>query len=295
VSGDLTAIAIDAYANAASGYRGTIHFTNSDGSAQLPEDYTFRDYDNGIHTWRNGLTVFRRGNPTLMVADSVTTSIRGTVPLTVVSAAASQLVVTAPANVLAGVPFDITVSARDPYGNPATDYTGTVSFASSDDAAVLPDAYSFTPDDAGTHTFTGVALFTAGDQALLVTDADNGLFGSATITVDSGGGAAPRQSHWSPMDTLLALRGENLLPTFVELWRGASRVLPVAQSTLVYRAEAAAARTAPQPLDATPLDQFFSASSWRNSRAVVYKPSPGTGDDEWLNLVLDTNASFEPK
>jgi hypothetical protein len=53
-----------------------------------------------------------------------------------------------------GVPFSITVSMLDPAGNVATGYTGTVRITNvSTGAQLLPD-YTFTPADAGQHTFT---------------------------------------------------------------------------------------------------------------------------------------------
>ena len=46
------------------------------------------------------------------------------------------------------------MTARDAFGNLATGYTGTVSFASTDAQADLPGSYTFTAADAGTHTFS---------------------------------------------------------------------------------------------------------------------------------------------
>src|SRR5262249_5749786 len=40
-SGYFGATAYDAYGNQATNYKGTVHFTSSDGSATLPADYTF--------------------------------------------------------------------------------------------------------------------------------------------------------------------------------------------------------------------------------------------------------------
>jgi hypothetical protein len=54
------------------------------------------------------------------------------------------------------------------YGNLATNYTGAVSFSSSDGAASLPTPYTFTSSDAGVHSFP-VTLVTAGAQTVTVT------------------------------------------------------------------------------------------------------------------------------
>lgn len=58
--------------------------------------------------------------------------------------------------------FNVTIvneMTRDPY----TSYTGTVTFSSSDPAAVLPDDYTFVAGDAGTHEFT-VTFNTVDDE-----------------------------------------------------------------------------------------------------------------------------------
>src|SRR5476651_1934086 len=69
----------------------------------------------------------------------------------------------------AGVPFDLTVTAYDAYGNVATGYAGTVHFTSSDASAQLPADFSFTPADKGVHIFK-VLLKTKGKQTLNLTD-----------------------------------------------------------------------------------------------------------------------------
>jgi hypothetical protein len=288
VPSDLTVVAIDGYANIARGYRGTVHFTSSDQSMQLPQDYTFRDYDDGYHTWRHGLTAFTAGQPTLVAVDRVTDSIDGRVSLTVAPAAASRLVVEAPAHVPAGAPFDVTVSALDPYDNRAAGYDGTVTFTSSDDAALLLDGYTFTPTDGGAHTFAGVTLFTPGDQTLWITDPDRSLSSSATITVDSGGGggaggAAPSLRRPGALPgTRLAQPGDDTSRTLVGLWPAAGLPPPVSST--------AAARAAPpgpvlRPLDVTPVDQFFATDRQKVQRAVLYRPRSDAENDDWWDLA----------
>jgi hypothetical protein len=85
---------------------------------------------------------------------------------------------TVPANTGSGDPATATLTAYDASYNVATGYTGTVHFTSSDGAATLPVDYTFTPSDAGTHTFaSGLILRTAGGQTVTATDTAN-----ATIT-----------------------------------------------------------------------------------------------------------------
>jgi hypothetical protein len=85
--------------------------------------------------------------------------------------AATSLRVTAPANVPAGQPFSITVTALDASNHTVPGYTGTVHFASADPyGATLPADYTFTAADAGVHTFAaGAALYTAGTRDVTVT------------------------------------------------------------------------------------------------------------------------------
>jgi hypothetical protein len=97
-------------------------------------------------------------------------------------ASASTFVLTAPASVTAGVPFDLTVRAVDTFGQPAVGYTDTVHLSSSDGQAVLPADHTFTLTDGGSYTFSGVALRTAGTWTVTATDAGT-LTGSGTVTV----------------------------------------------------------------------------------------------------------------
>jgi hypothetical protein len=69
----------------------------------------------------------------------------------------------------AGTSGSIRVTAADSSGTTATGYTGTIHFASTDPAAILPADYTFTAADAGTRTFS-VMLGTAGTQSVTATD-----------------------------------------------------------------------------------------------------------------------------
>jgi subtilase family serine protease len=98
-------------------------------------------------------------------------------------AAATHFSVTAPSGATAGTPVNVTVTALDVNGNPATGYTGTVHFTSSDTAAILPADYTFTLSDAGIHTFA-VTFKTTGTQTVTVTDkAASSVTGSASVSV----------------------------------------------------------------------------------------------------------------
>jgi hypothetical protein len=89
--------------------------------------------------------------------------------------------------VTAGAAFSLTVTALDGNNNPLTTYTGTVHFTSSDARAALPPDYTFKPGDAGSQTFSGVVLVTAGAQTVTAADtAARATFGTAGVTVNPG-------------------------------------------------------------------------------------------------------------
>ncbi len=154
---DVTVTAEDAYGNVATGYTGTVQFASSDGQAVLPADSTL-SYGTGTFS----ITLVTAGSQSITATDTVTSSITGSLAVTVDPNVATQLVVISGASQIAGALFDVTVTAYDAYGNIATGYLGTVTFTSSDLGAgvVLPSAYMFTSGDAGSHVFS-VTLVTA--------------------------------------------------------------------------------------------------------------------------------------
>jgi hypothetical protein len=102
-------------------------------------------------------------------------------------ASASAFVLTAPATVTAGTPFDATLKAVDPFGQTALGYTGRVTFISADPyGATLPADYTFTAADHGVHLFPGGAtLYTAGSWDVTATDTSTGsITGSASVSVN---------------------------------------------------------------------------------------------------------------
>jgi hypothetical protein len=90
-------------------------------------------------------------------------------------------------SVTAGASFSVTVAVLDANNNPVSNYTGTIHFASTDARAILPADYTFTTGDAGSHTFTGVVLITAGSQVVTAADTSiASIAGTAAITVNPG-------------------------------------------------------------------------------------------------------------
>jgi FG-GAP-like repeat len=181
VAGSFTVTAWDAYGNRARGYTGTIRFTSSDAKAVLPGNYTFTAADAGMRTFSAVLKT--AGTQSLTATDTVNASIAGIQYVTVNPAAASRLVLSAPASVKANAAFSLTVTVVDAYGNVATGYRNKIAFRSSDSTAKLPDNYTFTPADQGVHTFSGLVLKKKGKQTIAVTDTLNSSL-TASVLID---------------------------------------------------------------------------------------------------------------
>ncbi len=177
-AGNFTVTLKDPYGNIAGGYTGTVHFTSSDAKAVLPGNYTFTAADAGVHTFSAALKT--AGTQSLTVTDATTASLSGTDGgITVKPAAASKFIIAAPASVTAGVPFSLTLTVEDAYGNVVTGYTRT--FTSTDNKATLPANYTFTTADKGVHTFTGLVLRKKGSQKITITDTHNSSLTGSVI------------------------------------------------------------------------------------------------------------------
>jgi hypothetical protein len=183
VAHNFTVTLRDPYGNLATGYTGTVHFTSSDHKATLPANYSFTAADAGIHTF--SATLKTAGTQSITVTGTATASLTGMENgIKVNPAAASQFVLTAPASVSAGVPFNLTFTVEDAYGNVVTGYAGTIHSGSTDSRATLPANYTFTAADAGVHTFTGLVLRKKGYQKISVADThDSSLTATDTINV----------------------------------------------------------------------------------------------------------------
>jgi subtilisin-like proprotein convertase family protein len=169
----------DQYGNTTPAYTGTITITSSDPQATfIPTTYTFTATDNGVHTFSG--TLKTAGTQSITATDTVNSSITGTETGIIVNpAAASTVIVTGfPTPDVAGVAHTYTVTLKDPYGNVATGYRGTVKLSTTDPQGVLvPTTYTFTAGDAGIHTFTAT-LETAGTWSITAKDSADALTGS---------------------------------------------------------------------------------------------------------------------
>jgi hypothetical protein len=193
----VTVTARDQFGNVAIAYSGTIHFTSTDGRAILPANYTFTTADAGVHSFASAVTLETVGNQTVAASDTLSPSITGnTNPISVNPAAAATLsAVATTGSTTAGAPFSITVTVRDPFGNTATGYTGTIHFTTTDKQAILPANYTFTTADAGVRVFSsGVTLETAGKQTIAATDTVNSTINGGTDPITVSAAAAARLS-----------------------------------------------------------------------------------------------------
>jgi hypothetical protein len=179
----VTVRAVDSFGQTARGYTGTVHFDSTDAGATLPGDYTFTADDSGTHTFAAGVTLVTAGGQTVTATDTDSSSITGIATVNVDPAAAAHLLLTSPASVGAGVPFDLVVTVQDEYGNTVTGYTGTVTFATDDPDGTVPGDYTFTAGDAGSHTFLGgVTLYADGSRITATDTAVDTLTGSLFVT-----------------------------------------------------------------------------------------------------------------
>jgi hypothetical protein len=167
-AGSVTVTALDAGNNTATGYLGTVHFTSSDGSAQLPANYTFVAGDAGVHVF--SATLKTAGTKSITATDTVTGSITGTQSAIVVNAGAATTVTPG------ATPQNVTV------GNAYSTLTATVTDANSN--PVSGQVVSFTaPASGASGTFTGgLATVTA------TTDA-TGVASPVTFTANHTAGA----------------------------------------------------------------------------------------------------------
>jgi hypothetical protein len=179
----VTLTARDRFGQTALGYRGTARFASADGQADLPGDYAFVAADNGAHTFTDGVTLKTAGSQSITATDTAFGSLTGSGTVAVTPAVADHIVLTGPVSASAGVPFDILVTIQDQYGNTVTGYTGAVHFTTDDPDGAVPQDYTFTTEDAGSHLFAGGVTLYADGSRITVTDTEvDTLTGSLVIT-----------------------------------------------------------------------------------------------------------------
>lgn len=223
----ITVTAVDPYDNTTPAYSGTVSFTSTDASADLPADGTLT---NGAGVFP--VTFNTNGSWTVTATDTQVASIDGTTAPIDVSAVppapATHLSVTVPAGAVAGTPFNVTVTALDATDQTASAYSGTVHLTSTDGGAVLPADTTLT-NGVG---ILSVTLATAGDQTITATDTvDASIAGTSTAVTVTDPNAAPEPEATVDQSSveagqMLQVEGSGFLPgEQVQIWLHSDPVL----------------------------------------------------------------------
>ena len=185
----ITVTAVDQYGNAVPSYTGTVHFSATDTAAVLPPASTLTS---GVGIF--SVTLKTGGNQTVSAADTVNSSLSGSITIPVGAGAATHFGFSAVGSITAGNSVIFTVTALDQFNGVATGYTGTVHFSSSDTQAGLPANTTLT---GGSGVFVA-SLKTAGSQIISATDTlTSSVTGGSSTIVVSPGPAKPLRG-WPP-------------------------------------------------------------------------------------------------
>jgi hypothetical protein len=224
-SSGVTVKAIDDFGTVFEDYTGTIMWsTNASAGADIPTTTVFSAGDLGVVTLLDAISFDEPGVFNVTVEDQSDSTKRGSQEdIVIIDLYADSLVIEgAPADVVTGRSFSMTVSVYDQFDNLFSEYTGTVSFSTSDaDAGIeLPEDYAFDAMDAGTHDFTGeFTLITLGAQTVTAEDeADGALTDTVSIEVLSPEGMMEMVYTVSdlfqePMGQWWTMRPESAWPT----------------------------------------------------------------------------------
>jgi hypothetical protein len=165
----LTVATHDPFGNLATGYAGTVRLTATDGRANLPADVTYAPGDAGSHAF--SVSLLTTGVQIVTATDLANAAITCSLGV-MITPAAPKLVLSVPANANAGYSVAVDVAVKDLFDNAIPNYTGTVTFASTDtgSGAATPAPITFTGSEGGTAT-TSATFVTIGTQTLSASDA----------------------------------------------------------------------------------------------------------------------------
>lgn len=172
----------DEFNNVATTYTGTMRMTSSDPGATLPDNVTYVASDAGRHAFSAAL---RTAGPQTLTAQDVTNAAIRCEAQIAIGSGAAKIVLSIPGDASAGFAVNVGVAVTDDFGNPVTDYVGTVTFASTDGGtgAVTPASITFTGTQGGVAT-TSASFVTLGAQTLSATDGETpAASGSAAVSV----------------------------------------------------------------------------------------------------------------
>lgn len=171
----VTITARDAYGNVATGYNGIVHLASSDAASATSADAVLA---NGVGTFT--VTPMTLGTQTLTASDVADATIGGSEVINVTPSWGARFVATPLSATVAGQTQTTTVTVYDAFGDISTVYTGWVAVATTDPRAPLNYVY-FSAADAGVKTI-GVTLYTAGSQAVTISD-----YANSAVTVTQTG------------------------------------------------------------------------------------------------------------
>ena len=161
-----TVVLRDAYANVATGYRGTVHFTSTDAAATLPADYTFTAADAGTRAFP--VTLRTAGNRAVTASDGTLTATQS--PITVQPGALHHLALSpSSSSITAGGNRAFTAQGRDSSNNNLGDVTAATTFTIAPNGSCTGAVCTATL--AGAHTITGTSSGATGTASLSVTPA----------------------------------------------------------------------------------------------------------------------------
>ncbi|MCA9191310.1 MAG: VCBS repeat-containing protein, partial [Planctomycetales bacterium] len=186
----MTITVVDANGDVVPDFRGTVYISSSDAAASTADGYAFNPLDAGIpyaftatdagtHTFTGAIRLVTGGPQTVTVSAPNMTAASTSV---LVTGQVTHLQVSAPVAADAGQAFAVTVSAIDSVGAVASGYSSTIRFTSTDVQAGLPANYTFTPEDAGVHTFI-VTLRTSGAQSVRGVELGGTIGGGTSVNV----------------------------------------------------------------------------------------------------------------
>jgi hypothetical protein len=263
---DLTVTAETASNRPATGFGGTVQLSTlvPDAGALGLDNYTFTLSDHGTHTFKVTLTepaqtqaiVAMDGNLVGMAANSVAPS-----PV------ATQLIVSLPNHVTVGSPTTVTVTALDQSGRKVPNYTGTISFSSTDPAMTgtdLPSDYTFPASNNGTATFQVTFRTPSATLATTLSVTDGTILGTATPIVSAV--ATVTATHFSVFEIGSATQNAPTLFMIVAL--DASNHIVTNYSGTVHL-------TSSDPLAILPADYTFQASDRGSHEVAVTFESTG--------------------
>ncbi len=124
---DLTVIAYDRNNREKYDFRGEVYFIATDNKAKLPytitQKYTFTEEDQGIHVFpADGFSFETAGEQIITITDGEISA--ETEPIMILAAALERFQIERIANQKVGVPFTITIIAKDRFWNTVLDYDG---------------------------------------------------------------------------------------------------------------------------------------------------------------------------